>query len=105
MGLSDTASATLLYEKHGVQASLAYNWRDRFLQATNRGGSRNPVFVAPFGQLDLNVSYQVTRDIAISFEGINLNKESLRTYARDTHELWYAQELDTRYLFGVRYKF
>ena len=105
LGLSDTASATLLYEKYGIQASLAYNWRDKFLQATNRGGSRNPVFVAPFAQLDLSISYQVTSQIAISFEGINLTKESLRTYARDTNELWYAQELDSRYLIGARYRF
>jgi TonB-dependent receptor len=105
LGLSDTASGTLLYEKYGIQASLSYNWRDKFLQATNRGGSRNPVFVAPFGQLDLNISYQVTSQLAISFEGINLTQESLRTYARDTNELWYAQELDTRYLIGARYKF
>jgi hypothetical protein len=55
--------------------------------------------------VDLTVSYQVISNLVISLEGINLTKESLRTYARDTNELWYAQELDTRYLLGVRYKF
>ncbi len=105
LGLSDTANATLIYDKHGLSARLAYNWRDKFLQATNRGGSRNPVFVAPFGQLDFNVSYDVTEKLAISLEGINLTNENLRTYARDEHELWYAQELDRRFLLGARYKF
>jgi TonB-dependent receptor len=83
LGLSDTANATLIYDKNGISARLAYNWRDKFLQATNRGGSRNPVFVAPFGQLDFNISYDVTPKLAISLEGINLTKENLRTYARD----------------------
>jgi TonB-dependent receptor len=105
LGLSDTASATLIYDKNGLSARLAYNWRDKFLQATNRGGSRNPVFVAPFGQLDFNISYDVTSKLAISLEGINLTNESLRTYARDENELWYAQELDRRFLLGARYRF
>jgi TonB-dependent receptor len=105
LGLSDTANATLIYEKYGFSGRLAYNWRDKFLQATNRGGSRNPVFVAPFGQLDFNLSYDVTEKLAVSLEGINLTNESLRTYARDKHELWNAQELDRRFLLGARYKF
>jgi TonB-dependent receptor len=105
LGLSDTANATLIYDKHGISARVAYNWRDRFLQATNRGGSRNPVFVEPFGQLDINISYDVTEKLAISLEGINLTKESLRTYGRDENQLWFAQELDRRFLLGARYRF
>ena len=105
LGLSDTANATLIYDKHGISARVAYNWRDKFLQATNRGGSRNPVYVAPFGQLDINVSYDITPKLAVSLEGINLTKESLRTYGRDPNELWFAQELDRRFLLGARYRF
>lgn len=105
LGLSDTANATLIYDKHGISARVAYNWRDKFLQATNRGGSRNPVYVAPFGQLDINISYDITPKLAVSLEGINLTKESLRTYARDENELWFAQELDRRFLLGARYRF
>lgn len=105
LGLSDTANATLIYDKNGISARIAYNWRDKFLAATNRGGSRNPVYTAPFGQLDINVSYDVTPKLAISLEGINLTKESLRTYARDENQLWFAQELDRRILLGARYRF
>jgi len=105
LGLSDTANVTLIYEKYGFSARVAWNWRDKFLQATNRGGSRNPVFVAPFDQVDLNVSYDVNDHLQVSFEAINLLGEHLRTYARDKNELWFAQELDTRYLLGARYKF
>lgn len=105
LGLSDTANATLIYDKNGISARIAYNWRDRFLQATNRGGARNPVYVAPFGQLDFNISYDVTSKLAVSLEGINLTKESLRTYGRDPNQLWFAQELDRRFLLGARYRF
>ncbi len=105
LGLSDTANATLIYDKYGISARIAYNWRDRFLQATNRGNGRNPVYVAPFGQLDINISYDVTEKLAVSLEGINLTKESLRTYGRDPNQLWFAQELDRRFLLGARYRF
>ncbi|MFZ5685377.1 MAG: TonB-dependent receptor [Pseudomonadota bacterium] len=105
VGLSDTANVTAIYEKYGVSARIAWNWRDKFLSNLNRGGSRNPVFVAPFKQVDFNVSYDINDRLAVSFEGINIFEEHLRTYARDPNELWYAQELDSRYLLGVRYRF
>ncbi|RSV40625.1 TonB-dependent receptor [Sphingomonas sp. ABOLD] len=105
VGLSDTASGTLIYDKNGISARLAYNWRGKSLSGVNRQGSRNPEFTAPFGQLDMNISYEITPQIAITFEGINLTEESVRTYARDEKQLWFAQELDRRFLLGARFKF
>ncbi len=105
VGLSDTASGTLIYDKNGISARLAYNWRGKSLSGINRQGSRNPEYTAPFGQLDMNISYDITPRIAVSFEGINLTEESVRTYARDEKQLWFAQELDRRFLLGVRFKF
>ncbi|MEO1658170.1 MAG: TonB-dependent receptor [Pseudomonadota bacterium] len=106
VGLSDTANVTLVYEKYGIQASLAYNWRDEFLASTNRGtGFRNPTYVEAFDQLDLSISYDVTDNIVVSFEGINLTGENLRTFGRSETQLWFAQELEPRYLFGARYRF
>jgi TonB-dependent receptor len=106
VGLSDTANFTLIYENYGLSARLAYNWRDEFLSSTNRGGgSRNPVFVEAFSQLDLNVSYDVTDDFVVTFEAINITGEDLRTFGRDPSNVWFAQELDPRYVFGGRYRF
>jgi len=105
LGLSDTFSATLIYEKYGFSARLAYNWRDGYLSNINRQGSRNPEFTAPFGQVDFNLSYEITPQIAVTFEGINLTEEDVRTYARDKTELWFAQELSRRFLLGARFKF
>ena len=36
LGLSDSANAVLMFEKFGLSARLAYNWRDEFLQTANR---------------------------------------------------------------------
>ncbi|MBO9713737.1 TonB-dependent receptor [Sphingomonas sp.] len=105
LGLSDTFSATLIYEKYGFSGRIAYNWRDKFLSGINRQGSRNPEYTAAFGQLDASFGYDITPNITVTLEGINLTKENVRTYARDEKELWYAQELDRRFLLGARFKF
>ena len=95
----------MIYDKNGVSARLSYNWRDSFLSALNRDTFHNPVYTRPFGQVDMNISYDVSKAIALSIEGINLANESLRTYGRDTSNVWYAQELKRRFLFGARYRF
>ena len=104
-GLSNTANATLIYDKYGVSARLSYNWRDKFLSALNRDSYRNPVFTKAYGQVDVNISYDITPQIAVSVEGINLGNESLRTSGRDTSNVWFAQELQRRFLVGARYRF
>jgi hypothetical protein len=63
------------------------------------------VFTAPYGQLDLNVSYDITPKLSVSFEGINLNEEGIRTYARDKNQTLFLQEGSARFLLGARYKF
>jgi TonB-dependent receptor len=104
-GLGDSANATLIYDKGGVSARLSYNWRDKNLSAVNQGGSRNPIFTAPFGTLDFNIGYDVSEKFSVTFEGVNLTSEPLRQYARSVNQLVFAQELKPRFLLGARYKF
>ncbi|WGL18355.1 TonB-dependent receptor [Microbulbifer bruguierae] len=105
LGLSDSANLAVIYENFGVSARLAYNWRDQFLSQVNRGASNNPVYVDEYGQLDVNISYEVTDNFTVLFEGLNLTEESMKTFARDENNVWFAQELDARYLIGAQYKF
>ena len=105
VGLSDTANITAIYEKHGLSARLAYNWRDTFLNATNQTGDRSGIYVEDYGQFDLSVSYDVNERLSLSFEGINLTGEDQRMYHRVPEEVYYVYELSPRYVFGARYKF
>ena len=105
VGLSDTANLTAIYEKYGFSARLAYNWRDTFLLNTNQGGDRSGTYVEDYGQYDLNVSYDINEQIAVSFEGINLTGEDQRIYHRVPEQVYYVYELAPRYQVGVRYKF
>jgi TonB-dependent receptor len=105
VGLSDTANLTLMYEKYGVSARVAYNWRDHFLNATNQGNNGSGQFTAAYGQIDLSVSYDLTDHIQLQLEGINLTGENHREYRRyDGMTIW-AYELAPRYGLSARYKF
>lgn len=105
VGLSDSANVTLIYENYGWSARLAYNWRDTFLAAANQGGDRSGIYVEEFGQFDLSVSYDLTDNLQLSFEGINLTGEDQRQYHRVAEQLHYAVELSPRYMIGARYQF
>tara|TARA_R110002072_G_scaffold242564_19_gene401576 strand:+ start:31887 stop:35051 length:3165 start_codon:yes stop_codon:yes gene_type:complete len=105
VGLADSFNVTGIYESGPLSARVAYNWRDKFLSAVNRGGGRSPVFFEPFGTVDANISYDFTDNIAVSLEAINILSEPIRSYGRDTNQLWFAQEQSPRVFLGARYRF
>ncbi len=104
-GLSDSANITGIFEKYGLSARIAYNWRGRFLNALNVGGSFNPRYYEPYGTVDFSLGYEVTNRLALSFEGINLLGEDLRTYGRSKSQMFFAQEGYPRFYLGARYRF
>ncbi|WP_260598168.1 TonB-dependent receptor [Sphingomonas endolithica] len=104
-GLGDSANLTGIYEKNGLSARVSYNWRDKYLAATNQGDNRNPLFTAAFGTLDANISYDITDNISLSLEAVNLTSESFRQYARTKTNLVFVQELKPRYWLGARFRF
>ncbi|SMF66060.1 TonB-dependent receptor [Alteromonadaceae bacterium Bs31] len=105
LGLSDTMNIVGIYEKYGFQLRVAYNWRDSFLRQTNQGGSRNPVYVDEYSQIDLNASYDINDNFNVFFEGLNLTGENVRWYQRSNKMTKYVEELGSRYQLGVRYNF
>jgi TonB-dependent receptor len=104
-GLGDSANLTAIYDKNGISARVSYNWRDKYLAATNQGANRNPLFTAAFGTLDASLSYDVTKDFSVSLEAVNLTSEPFRQYARTETNLVYVQELKPRFYLGARYRF
>ena len=106
-GLSDSANIVLIYEKDGLSARVAYNWRDSFLSEVNRGVSsvRNPLFIDEYEQVDVNVSYEFSEDLTVSMDIINLTEEGQRQYGRSYNNTFFIQELDRRYVLNARYTF
>ncbi|WP_105103016.1 TonB-dependent receptor [Microbulbifer pacificus] len=106
LGLSDSMNVVGFYDMNGIQARIAYNWRDDFLVSTFDGaGERNPVYVAAYGQWDASASYDVRDDLTVFFEGINLTNETKRLYGRHENMMIGAFQTGARYNLGVRYSF
>jgi len=104
VGLSDTANLVLMYEKEGIQARIAYNWRDKFLD-TATAYINEPGFTEATSQIDFNVSYDINEDLTVFFEGINVTEENQRRHGRSERLLWTLDQLGARYALGARYTF
>ena len=105
LGLSDTANAVLMFEKYGLSARLAWNWRDEFLSQANQGNSRNPRYTEAYQQFDLSVGYDFNDHLSVTFEAINLTGEDIRIHGRSELQLFRLEDQFARYAIGARYKF
>jgi TonB-dependent receptor len=101
VGLSNSANAVLFYDKHGIQARLAYNWRDKFLA----GSGPNPSYVEAYGQLDGSASYEFRKGITAFVEGINLTGSKRRGHMRHVNNVTFVSPGYARYSAGVRIAF
>jgi TonB-dependent receptor len=105
-GLSDSANAVLIYEKYGLSARVAYNWRDAFLAQTVWQGLQGlPGFVDEYKQIDLNITYNINDRVAVGLEGINITGEGQMIYSRTKEMQWWNGEGDPRWTLTARYNF
>ncbi|WP_371819580.1 TonB-dependent receptor [Erythrobacter sp. 3-20A1M] len=100
-GLSDSANAVAFFDKYGLQARVAYNWRDEFYA----GGSFDPTYVEAYGQIDASASYEFTNGLSVFLEAINLTGEGRRGHRRSDNFVTFAQPGYARYSGGVRFTF
>ncbi|MEM9965358.1 MAG: TonB-dependent receptor, partial [Asticcacaulis sp.] len=82
-GLSKhNANVAVFYEKYGLSARLAYNWRDDFLITVRDVITPfQPIMQEASGQLDGSIFYNVTPKIKIGLQGVNLTNEIVHTRA------------------------
>ncbi|QJR81367.1 TonB-dependent receptor [Alteromonas pelagimontana] len=104
-GLSDSANFIAFYEDDRYSIRVAYNWRDEFLAYIGDGSGDNPVYTEAYGQWDINMSYNVTENLTVFAEGINLTNEYQRQHGRHEQMLINLRQTAPRYNVGVRYQF
>ncbi len=95
-----------MYEKYGLSARLAYNWRSKYVDSYAGNVPGGLIEVAPVAFLDFSASYDITPQITISVDATNLLNEtyhdSFGGYAitpRDT------RQYDRTFGAGVRFRF
>jgi len=102
-GLSDTANLVVFYENFGFSGRLAWNWRDEFLSGFDQFGA--PVFTESFSPLDLNLTYDFNDNLSVFVEGLNITKDTQRSFTRFSEQLLRANQFGARWNFGARYRF
>ena len=108
-GISDSANFQAFYEKDGLSVKSTYSWRDSYLvglgHAQGSTSDQPPTYAKAFGQLDVSINYDVTDQLTVFFDGVNLNDETEQGYARWESQFRYARQYGPRYSLGMRYSF
>src|SRR3546814_258423 len=111
---SDVCSSDLLskysyslvgyYEKYGIQARVAYTYRDDFLQVAVGRNSEQEYFNG-YGQLDASLSYDLTDNFTVFVDGLNLTNSKEFLYSMTPDRTKEYRMTGRRLSFGVRAKF
>ncbi|MBI1403106.1 MAG: TonB-dependent receptor [Porphyrobacter sp.] len=105
-----TVNATLFYEKGPLSMRAAYNWRSDFL-VTQRDDlfPFSPIFQEAGGQLDGTILYNVTENIKLGVQGVNLLDETTKLSTiidyDGTRPISAVFRNDRRYTFIARFSF
>jgi len=108
-GLAKSANLVGFYDKHGLQARVALNWRDEYLLGLGQGQGgtygAEPVYVNRQTQIDASASYDVTKQFTVFVEGTNLNNSNYSTHGRFKNQVLDIYNYGRRYTAGVRFHY
>jgi TonB-dependent receptor len=109
-GLSDSANFVGFYEKYGFQARLAINWQDGYLNGFGQlqNGSNfgtEPTFVNGSWDLDFSTSYDITEQLNVYFEAMNLTDATYSTHGRYSNQVLDVVDYGRRFITGVHFKY
>ena len=107
-GLSKHAfNIAALYEKYGISARLAYNWRSEYLLTTSAANLNVPTWSEAYGQLDGSILYSLTDNVKIGVQATNiLNSRTFLDVGGATfHPRYSWTDTDRRIAFLLRTRF
>ena len=105
VGLSNTANLVAYYEDDRFNVRAAYNWRGKFLAATQDAVGANPVYTEPYAQLDMTLGYNYGEHLSFTLDAINLNDGVIRQHERTKEALASITQTGRLFMLGARYKF
>jgi TonB-dependent receptor len=98
-------NTTLYYEKYGLSARVRYTWRSSYV-STDSFFFGLPRINAARGQLNASINYDLTENINIGVEGINLTGSDANQFCVNNNALLCFQGLtDRRVTAGVSVRF
>ena len=97
----DTYNLVGYYENHGFSARLAYTYRSHFFVGLDRS---TPEWQDDTGTLGASIAYQLTKNISLNFDGLNLNDPTLKYYGMSTDQPRAFYKNGRQYYFTIRAK-
>lgn len=121
-GVSEnTFNVMAFYESDKLSARISYTWRDEFLSPdytletiAGNSGATNPEyreaqnfasFYDAYGQIDMSVSYDITENLSLTAEGINLGAEEQRRYIEYSNFFRSNTAAERRFVVGAKFQF
>lgn len=110
----DAYNFTLFYEKYGLSARARYTWREGFRTNDFAGGASSsgsstfsfPVHTMDRGQLNMSINYDVTDNLNVGLEVVNLTEEKVeQRCVSETGPLCFVGYPDRRITIGASYRF
>jgi TonB-dependent receptor len=109
-GLADSANFMVFYDKDGIEARLAANWRDVYLDSFGQGQSSGtqfgsePIFINGSWNLTFSTSYDITDNVRAYFEADNLTDATYSTHGRFGDQLYSVISIGRRFTVGLHFK-
>jgi TonB-dependent receptor len=108
-GLANSANLVGFYDKNGFEARVAANWRDEYLLQFGQNQNNSlfgtePTFVNSSLQVDVSTSYQLTEQLNVYFEALNVTNETMSTHGRYDNQMLDVFSYGRRYALGVRFR-
>ena len=108
-GLAKSANFVGFYDKRGLQARVAVNWRDTYLSQLGQGQGgtygAEPIYVDEQLQVDASASYDINPHITVFVEGTNLNNSTYSRHGRFKNQTLDVWSYGRRYTAGARFHF
>lgn len=98
------ANVTLFYETDKLLARVSYNRRGEVVDGLVNGLNQ---YEDPYSQVDVNVAYNITKELSLSASVLNLTRQESRSHlGNDTQDRFYDNGYAGRIAYvGLNYKF
>lgn len=100
----DVGSAQIFYEKYGIAIRAAYSYRSPYLDTLGASAATDQ-YTDKNGQLDVNVSYEVTPQLTFFGQALNLTDAPWRRYIGTKNQLVERERYDYSFRWGVQLHF
>ena len=94
------------YENEVISARVAYNFRSpRLITGGSPATAMQSLYQDDYGQMDVNVTYNVNDQWSVYLNGSNVLEEIQQTYVEFEDQKAFQNIYEARWALGARFKF